>query len=345
MWIPFFSALLQSRPQHRSIPQKRASVRLSVEALEGRLVPSSVTVGTVPELVAAINTANASPDADTITLEAGNTFTLTDVNNTMHGQTGTPMIGPDSGGMTIVGNGDTIERRAETPFITWTPYFRLFDVAIGATLTLQNLTLQGGRVVGNQQTASGGAVFSQGSLTLNTVTVQNNSVLGGAGGGLYSSGALTMTGVTLQNNIAEGESGFGKTQSAGDAEGGGLYSLGALTMTGCTIQHNSALGGAGVEGANGGDAFGGGIYIGGGKATITNSFVTANSARGGAAGLRQIGDPDKNYGGHAGQGIGGGIDIDGSALVSLDGFTKDQVLNNFASSSKSNIAGSYKLLP
>ena len=42
--------------------------------------------------------------------------------------------------MTIVGNGDTIERSTAAS----TPDFRLLDVARGGSLTLENLTLQGG---------------------------------------------------------------------------------------------------------------------------------------------------------------------------------------------------------
>ena len=42
--------------------------------------------------------------------------------------------------LTIGGGGDTIERSTAAG----TPIFRLFDVATGGSLTLQNLTLQGG---------------------------------------------------------------------------------------------------------------------------------------------------------------------------------------------------------
>ena len=50
-----------------------------VERLEGRAVPASYTAASVTDLVAAINAANATAGADTITLAAGKTFTLTAV--------------------------------------------------------------------------------------------------------------------------------------------------------------------------------------------------------------------------------------------------------------------------
>ena len=64
------------------------------------------------------------------------------MNNTTNGATGLPVIAANDN-LTIVGNGDTIERSTATA-----AYFRLLDVASGGSLTLQNLTLQGGLGVG-----------------------------------------------------------------------------------------------------------------------------------------------------------------------------------------------------
>src|SRR5262245_52241135 len=60
----------------------RPRIRLGVEPLEDRAVPASFTAATVPELIGAITAANQSPEADTITLAPGKTFTLTAVNST-----------------------------------------------------------------------------------------------------------------------------------------------------------------------------------------------------------------------------------------------------------------------
>ena len=96
-----------------------------------------------------------------------------------YGNTGLPVIAANDN-LTILGNGDTIERSTATG----TPDFRLLRVASGGSLTLENLTLQGGMIEGSaasglssfqpEGAASGGAIFNQGTLVLNGVTVQDN---------------------------------------------------------------------------------------------------------------------------------------------------------------------------
>src|ERR1051326_1314598 len=139
MWFPLLSALWRSRSEHRPAERKPASIRLTIEALEDRTALTTFTAASVSDLIADINAANLAGGANTIALATGRTFTLTAVNNTTHGSTGLPM-NPANPNLTILGNGATIERSTATG----TPSFRLFDVAAGASLTLQNLTLQGG---------------------------------------------------------------------------------------------------------------------------------------------------------------------------------------------------------
>ncbi len=324
MWFPILSALWRSRSEHRPVRRKPASTRLSVEALEDRTVLSTnlFTAASVSELIADISKANQTGGSNTITLEPGVKFTLTTVNNDTDGPTGLPVIAAGDN-LTIVGNGDTIERSTAKG----TPAFRLFDVAAGASLTAQSLTLQGGLAFGWGVYAAGGAVYNQGTLTLDGVTIQNNTAQGGDG---LNPGFVRNGGTVL---------------------GGGLYSIGALTVTGSTIQNNSAIGGRGagafyyssdpgatgsyrVPGANGGNAFGGGLYVGGGTVTFSSSTILSNTAQGGAGG---------SSGGNKGQGIGGGIYIDAAAWVGLDGFTV--VRRNHASTSDNDIFGSYAVIP
>jgi hypothetical protein len=354
-------------------PKSARRTRLSVEALEDRAVPASWTAATVSELIQYMKEANDAPGPDDITLVAGATYTLTAVNNTTHGWTGLP-VATGGDGLTIVGNGATVERSTAAG----TPAFRLLDVAAGASLTLQNLALQGGLTLGYWSVAaSGGAISNAGNLTLDGVTVQNNTAQGGsgdwvgvqghdaAGGGVYSSGNLKMTGCTIENNRAIGGRGsdgyvpdgqvYGKKgpfslpgKDGGNGFGGGVYiASGTATVTTCTITANLAQGGAGGNGVldplapsqagNGGNGFGGGLYVAGGTVALHSVTVALNVARGGAggAGARTALE------GHPGKGFGGGIYIDAAASVGLDGFTKDHVLNNTASSTKNNIAGSY----
>jgi hypothetical protein len=298
--------------------QRHGGVRPGLEQLEHRLVPSNFTAATASDLIAEINAANKQGGTNTITLTAtaSSPYVLTAVDNTTNGATGLPVIAKKDN-LTIIGNGDTIERSP----VSGTPNFRLFDVASGGSLTLDNVTLQNGLAFGAGSSAEGGAIFNQGTVDLNAVTVQNNIARGQQGVS------------TIASKATPGQS----------AAGGGIYSNGALTLEGGTIvQNNQAIGGdgglmLGVNGVSrraGGDGLGGGIYIAGGTATLTRSTVTANTARAGLGiyGTKAVGE-------------GGGLYIDPTATVSLDAFTVVNILNNTASTGDPGIHGSYTTMP
>ena len=350
---------------------RRPRLRLTLEALEDRTVPSSYTAATVPELIATIDAANLTPEADTIALVAGRTFTLTKVNNTTNGSTGLPTIAANED-LTIVGNGDIIERSTATG----TPAFRLFGVAAGASLRQENLTLQGGLAFGSGVSANGGAIYNEGTLDLVGVTVRNNTAEGARGGrnrpgasaagaGIFSSGALTVQGGTIQNNHAlggRGGDGFNPREGrapgrkGGDAFGGGLYiGGGTVLLTGVTLSANTAQGGNGGDGqklsgneggsgGNGGDGLGGGLYAAAGSIEMHSVTVKTNTAQGGAGGKRG-GSGSLRKDGSPGRGVGGGLYIDTAALACLDAFTVDHVKRNNASTSDPNIHGSYTICP
>src|SRR5437868_4290565 len=125
MWLnQVYSRCLSRRATGRRGP------RLGLEPLEDRAVPASFTAASVGDLIADINAANQTAESDTITLVAGNTFTLNAVDNTTDGPAGLPVIAANEN-LTILGSGDTIERSSATG----TPAFRLFDVPAGASLT------------------------------------------------------------------------------------------------------------------------------------------------------------------------------------------------------------------
>ncbi len=333
MWFPSLSSLWKSCSARPNARRKPACTRLAVEVLEDRAVPALFTPATVSGLIADINAANALQGPDTITLTAGATYTLTAVNNRTDGNNGLPVI-TDASGLTIDGQGATIERSGAAG----TPAFRFFEVNFSGSLTLQNLTLQGGLVVGTGQPkvgytgpAVGGAVLNQGSLSL--------------------------TGVTLQNNTALGDSGHvgftGSPGPGGWSYGGASYSNNSLSVTGSLVRNNAAIGGQGsdggtyylygdplpvkavIPGGDGGDAFGGGIYVAGGTAEVTSSTVTGNSASGGHGG---------SHGGHKGDGNGGGLYIAPAASVFLDSFTLDHFKHNTASTSDNDISGVYTVI-
>ena len=141
---------------------------------------------------------NLAGGSNTIELARGADFTLTTVDNVTNGANGLPVISAGNN-LTIRGKGATIARST----VPGTPAFRLFEVAVGAGLTLTDLTLANGLAIDTTITVSpnepvrlggsatlGGGILNTGALlTLNKVTVVNNqadaSALGGvnAGGG------------------------------------------------------------------------------------------------------------------------------------------------------------------
>jgi hypothetical protein len=372
MWMNQLLARFLSRTApRRGAPRPRPRFQPMVMPLEDRMVPASFTAASVQDLIADINAANLTVEADSITLVAGKSFSLNAVNNTTDGATGLPVIAAGED-LTIFGNGDTIARSTTKG----TPAFRLLDVAAGATLTLENMTLKGGLANGGgavydpsvySQTAAGGAIDNQGTLTLTGVTVTGNTARGndgepapiyptpgsvGLGGGIYSSGALTMTGCSIGNNQAiggkgsdeidvpggaPGESGGFPGQPGGNAAGGGLYVAGGtVTINNCTFNQNTAQGGVGGSGkqlgvGGGGTGLGGGICVAGGTVTVHTTSIAANIAQGGVDGNHQM---------HS-RGAGGGIYLSASASAGLDAYTVSHTQKNKASTSDDNIAGFY----
>jgi len=309
MWFHSLFASLKSGLSRSRRPQPaHRSTRLFVEQLEDRALPSSYSAGNVKDLIADINAANTAGGANTISLTAPTTspYVLTAVNNTTNGATGLPVIAANDN-LTILGNGDTIERSTAAG----TPDFRLLEVS-GGSLTLGNLTLQGGlaqsngigqynRIIYTAAFDGGGAIYSQGTLVLNGVTVQDNMAVGvtgspqlggnGAGGGIFSiGGSVTLEGGTIvQNNEALGGSVNSTGISAGNGIGGGLYALGGtVTVTNATLANNAAVGGEGEVvwgGISGGGSvtgygYGGGLFARGATTvTLTNATLDGNVAR------------------------------------------------------------------
>jgi hypothetical protein len=312
---------LSQRRRVREAPRQRPSLRPRLEVLEERTLLSS----SVSALVADINAANQAGGSNTINLTPNTIFDLTAVNNTTNGANGLPVI---SGGdrklaadnLTIVGNGDTIQRDTTSGM----PAFRLFDVAQGASLTLENVKLQGGFAFGSGAAADGGAIYNQGTLTLSGATVQDNTAQG-------SDGAPAT--FTRKN-------GFMAAGAGADAAGGGIWSSGTVTLQGgSTVQGNGTFGGTGgaafgplgaasggFHGGAGGSGFGGGLYEAGGSASVSNAILAGNSADGGQGGAVSA----YSYIGSSGSGgaaSGGGLYVAGGTLsMSNDTVNTNQAL-------------------
>ena len=206
------------------------------------------TASTVSQLIADINYANQVGGAITINL-AGTTFDLKSADNTTDGGNGLPVIGGTKAvALTIIGNGATIQRIGVIDrYYNQKNPFRLFNVASGASLTLDHLTLKGGWA------STGGAILNQGTLNLvNGSTLSGNT---GLGGGIYNAGGI----VSISGSILTGDRG---------GSGGAIYnSLGTVTISNSILSGNGAL------------YNGGGIYNVGGTVVIGNSTVSGNGAR------------------------------------------------------------------
>ena len=256
--------------------QSNASSKPSHRSTSRRGLPFP-TASTVRELIADINYANKVGGAVTIRLAPGTTFNLKRVNNTTDGGNGLPVIGGTKPvALTIIGNGATIKRTAliSRYSIVKNP-FRLFDVASGASLTLDQVTLKGGG------TGDGGAILNRGTLNLiNSCTLSGNHA--GSGGGIANVGGI----VTISDDsVMTGN-------SAGS--GGGIHNSegGTVTISDSTLSGNFAFyNGGGIYNSNGtvtastgvlsenSARFGGGIYNSGGTVTLSSgSTLTDNAA-------------------------------------------------------------------
>jgi hypothetical protein len=199
--------------------------------------------GNVACLIAAINTANTTPEADTITLTAG-TYTLTTANNA----TEVTLCPTSECTQVFVGNGlpqitspITIQGvNAATTIIERdpsAPFFRLVHVAVPGTLELDALTLRnGGGVEGTSPSGmafpgSGGGILNEGNLAMANVRLQGHATLF-AGGSLSNVG----TAVVSQTTVTENTAVFG---------GGGIHNIGLLTLTNSVVVRNQAYAGVG----------------------------------------------------------------------------------------------------
>ena len=186
---------------------------------------------------------------------------------------------------------------------------RVLQVAAGAAVRVQDLTLAGGTVLGAPSEAvAGGGIYNDGQLTLRRAAVSGNAALGGGvrdgggatGGGVFSSATATLAldGCEVTGNQAKGGDGSGycctdenpchcfRVGNGGPASGGGIASAGALEVERSVVTANAATGGNGADylgldfGFAGG-ADGGGLAVLGGAASVADVALAENRATGG----------------------------------------------------------------
>jgi hypothetical protein len=200
-------------------------------------------------LRAAVDEANADPEASEITITPGlATITVAaelDVTAplTLHG-----------GGATVSGGGTT----------------RVFDVH-AAAVTLDDLTVRDGLVA----TEGGGVRAVDADIVLDGVTLTANQATAGDGGGIHQTGGtLAVTGSTIAGNGAAGESTIDTSDclvriTSSIGRGGGVFATGAsVAVTDSEISDNTA------------SDDGGGIHHDAGSLEVTSTLVHANHADG-----------------------------------------------------------------
>ncbi len=107
---------------------------------------------------------------------------------------------------------------------------RVLNVASGANVTVQNITLKNGSAT----TGGGVYVANGGTFTMQSGTI-SSCYASGAGGGIYSEGTLTIQGGYINSNNV----------TAGTGTGGGIQVVGgsvSVAATGVTIKSNSCGG-------------------------------------------------------------------------------------------------------
>jgi CSLREA domain-containing protein len=229
-----------------------ARYRPRIEVLEGRCLPSTLTVTTAADetnpndgVLSLREAIAAASSGDTIKFASslsGQTITLTsgqlDITKSL------TIKGPGPGKLAI--SGDNLSR--------------VFEIDGAATnVTLSGLTITGG--FENSGFFYGGA----GILNFGTLTVSNCTISGNTdtfiGGGIENIGTLTLSKCTLTANSANSD---GSTAMTGFL-GGGLYNVGNATVQDTTVSGNLAAGD------------GGGIYNNfGATLTLSGSTVTGN---------------------------------------------------------------------
>lgn len=211
---------------------------------------------------------------------------------------------------------------------------RALEVEVGATVTITDLTINGGHAQAGQPGAgatsgtagpggpgaNGGGILNEGTLTVLDAAVTNSQAgAGGAGGSGFSAASFT------DPAVIGGPGGDG-------GQGGGIFNSGTLALTGATLAGNQGgAGGAGGEGgednvashsgvggAGGAGGAGGGVANDGGSLTIHGTTINGNTAGGGGGGA--IGGPTSTApGGAGGAGGNGGTGAGGGGIWSSDG--------------------------
>ncbi|HSH04472.1 MAG TPA: choice-of-anchor Q domain-containing protein, partial [Anaerolineae bacterium] len=197
--------------------------------------------------------------SDTITLPTA-TFTFTASYTDVNGLNALPLINST---IIIDGNNAIFSRSSGAPS------FRFMQIITGGNLTINNLTLTGGRA--GESPEVGGAIRNWGTLTINDSTLSNNT--SDAGGAIYNQNGTT----TIANTLFLNNTSLGNFVSP-------VYGGGALHNNAGTLAITSNT----IISANTSARDGSGIYSVDGILTINQADIYYNTGAGNGGGLLSL---------------------------------------------------------
>lgn len=269
MWL---QSWLRNRKDHtrRGAPRR---FRLRFEALEPRAMLATLAVTTAADVVdsndgllslrEAVLQSNATAGSDAILLPAG-TYDLT--------LAGAEEDGGLTGDLDLNGHLTIRGAGAGATILDGAGLDRVFDVHEDATVSLSNMTIQGGLASGVASgfPPRGGAIANAGILTIRDATLSGNSAEAD-GGAIFNAdlASLTIHESTLSGNSAVGEA-------------GAIFNQGAMSINNSVLSanHSDYLGGALVNRATGYFAPAGFREY---DVSLNNCVLTGNSAYEGGA--------------------------------------------------------------
>ncbi|MCB0052041.1 MAG: cadherin-like beta sandwich domain-containing protein, partial [Caldilinea sp.] len=193
---------------------------------------------------------------------------------------------------------------ADVTFVSGGGSSRVISVTAGVDVTLDGLSITGGRLSGaTPATGAGAGIYNSGNLTLTTTVITNNvassAFAGTGGGGIYNAapgvlrlfdssvisnsgfygsglfvagGAATLVHSTVLTNVV----------ASNDAAGAGLYVDGASTVV--TVTNGSTIAGNRVTGTTSASR-GGGVFVNAGLLRVGDSTIARNTAGNSGGGI------------------------------------------------------------
>jgi hypothetical protein len=313
-WLSHRLGLSPRPTSRRKTAAARSTFRPTLEALEDRWCPSTLTVvnnhdsgaGSLRADIAAAHSGDTiafapSLDGQTITLTSGELLIKQSLT----------IAGPGASQLTVSGN--NASRVFEVSSST-KPQVTLSGLTIsnglaadgggvlnGGKLTVSASILSGNNTVRNAGSSNaGGGIDNYGTLTITNSTLSNNTAIFGGGISNHTKGTLTVTNSTLSGN-----------STAADGEGGGINNYGTLTVqSGSILSNNKADSGAGICNQSGATL------------TVTNSSLSNNTANGAGGGITNVGSVRVSGSILSGNSApyGGGI-YDGAGTLTVTGCT------------------------